>query len=306
MLNPSGSMKDRSARLIMEEGLRQGTITSQTHLVESTSGNFGIALAVIARVHGLCLTCVVDPTMTPSNLRILDTLGARIDMVSVPDSSGGGYLEGRIRRVQELAASIPHGFWVNQYANQLNWKAHFNTTGGEILEDLDRTIDYLVVPTSTCGTILGVARRLRTAFPALRVVAVDAVGSVIFGGYPSSRMIPGLGASRVPELLCADEIDEVIYVSDREAAASCRQLAKSEGILSGGSSGAAVAAIGTLRPRVHPTAHVLTILPDRGDRYLDLVYDDDWVSALPERSVAANLPPPVGCAIDGRLVLGSR
>ncbi|MGH2732526.1 MAG: 2,3-diaminopropionate biosynthesis protein SbnA [Actinomycetota bacterium] len=289
MLNPGGSMKDRSARLIIEQGLHEGTITCRTHLLESTSGNFGIALAMTARVHGLSLTCVVDPLITSTNLRILRSLGARIEMVAEPDFHGS-YLASRISRVAALSVSIPESVWINQYANQLCWRAHYDSTGAEILEDLDCPIGCLVVPVSTTGTILGLSRRLRCAFPGLRVVAVDAVGSVIFGGPSAPRKIPGLGASRVPELLSSDEIDEVICVSDREAAASCRELAASEGVLAGGSSGAVVAAITKLRHRSPPATGILTILPDRGDRYLDLVYDDDWVDALPAGHPPLEIP----------------
>jgi 2,3-diaminopropionate biosynthesis protein SbnA len=280
LMNPSGSMKDRSARYIVERGLSDGTITARSHLLESTSGNFGIALAMTARVYDLALTCVVDPKTTPSNLRILRSLGARVELVAEPDEHGC-YLESRLRRVDELRTALPGAVWINQYANQLNWQAHYHGTGGEILADLDRPLDCLVVPVSTTGTILGLARRLRHAFPALRVVAVDAEGSVIFGGLPGPRHLPGLGAGRLPELLAPEEIDEVVYVSDREAAAACRGLATSEGILAGGSSGAAVVAVSRIRPELRADCCVLTVLPDRGDRYLELVYNDAWVEALP-------------------------
>jgi N-(2-amino-2-carboxyethyl)-L-glutamate synthase len=280
LMNPSGSMKDRSACYIVERGLSDGTIHPHSHLVESTSGNFGIALAMAARVYDLTLTCVVDPKTASANLRILRSLGARVELVAEPDEHGC-YLQHRLRRVAELCESLPGSVWVNQYGNQLSWQAHYHGTAAEILADLDRPLDCLVVPVSTTGTILGLARRLRCDFPALRVIAVDARGSVIFGGRPGPRYLPGLGAGRSPELLAAEEIDEVVYVSDREAVAGCRALAASEGILAGGSSGAVVAAVARLRPALPADFQVLTVLPDRGDRYLDLVYDDAWVDALP-------------------------
>jgi len=283
LMNPSGSMKDRSAAYIVERGLADGTITAASHLIESSSGNFGIALATAARVHDLEFTCVVDPKTTPANLRILGCLGAHVELVTDADDHGC-FLDARLRRVAELCRETPEGVWINQYANERNWQAHYHGTAGEILADLDRPLDCLVVPVSTTGTILGLARRLRGAFPGLRVVAVDAAGSVIFGGPPGPRHVPGLGAGRRPELLAAgaSEIDEVVSVSDREAVAGCRALASSEGILAGGSSGAVVAAIGRMRPGWPAGWQVLTVLPDRGDRYLDQVYDDDWVARLPE------------------------
>lgn len=277
LLNPGGSVKDRPARFIVEQGLSDGLITRKSHLIESSSGNLGIALAMVARIYGLKFTCVVDPKISPINLRILQNLGAQINMVDLPDRQGG-YLQTRIARVQELLSETPHGFWINQYANRLNWESHFYGTGDEIIMQMDRPIDYLVMAVSTTGTILGVARRLRQEFPHLRVVAVDAVGSVIFGGRPGPREIPGIGASRVPELLSRDEIDEVIYVGDWEAVEGCRELLAYEGVFAGGSSGAVIAAVQQLVPRLPRPATVVTLLPDRGDRYVSTVYDDEWVA----------------------------
>jgi 2,3-diaminopropionate biosynthesis protein SbnA len=250
-----------------------------SHLIESSSGNFGIALAAAARVYDLEFTCVVDPKTTPANLRILRSLGAGVELVTEPDEHGC-YLTARLERVAELCRTEPGTVWINQYANERSWQAHYHGTAGEILADLDGGLDCLVVPVSTTGTILGLARRLRGAFPGLRVIAVDSAGSVIFGGAPGPRQIPGLGAGRRPELLAPAEIDEVVYVSDREAVEGCRSLASTEGILAGGSSGAAVAAIERLRPRLPENWRVLTVLPDRGERYLDQIYDDEWAKAV--------------------------
>ena len=289
LMNPSGSMKDRSAAFIVERGLADGTIAPTSHLIESSSGNFGIALATAARVHDLAFTCVVDPKTTPANLRVLTSLGANVEIVTEPDQHGC-YLDARLRRVAELCREGPEMVWINQYANERNWQAHYHGTAAEILADLDRPLDCLVVPVSTTGTILGLARRLRLAFPALRVVAVDAAGSVIFGGPPGPRHVPGLGAGRIPELLAPAEIDEVISISDRDAVAGCRQLAVSEGILAGGSSGAVVAAIARRRPRLPAEWQLLTVLADRGDRYLDQVYDDAWLGRLPDGASVAVAP----------------
>ncbi|HVW31123.1 MAG TPA: pyridoxal-phosphate dependent enzyme, partial [Acidimicrobiia bacterium] len=159
LMNPSGSMKDRSAAYIVEAGLADGTITRATHLIESSSGNFGIALATAARVHDLAFTCVIDPKTTPANLRVLQSLGADVELVTEPDAHGC-YLDARLRRVAELCRADDRALWVNQYANERNWLAHYHTTAAEILADLDRPIDALVVPVSTTGTILGLARRL--------------------------------------------------------------------------------------------------------------------------------------------------
>ncbi|MBK1785287.1 2,3-diaminopropionate biosynthesis protein SbnA [Prauserella cavernicola] len=288
LLNPSGSMKDRSARYIVESGLRDGSIPPGSTLVESSSGNFGIALAVAARVHGLSFSCVVDPKTTTANLALLRSLGVDVEVVTEPDEAGG-YLQTRIRRVRELLARTPGAVWVNQYANDLNWQAFYDGTGTELAEQLVRPPDYLFAAVSTTGSILGCSRRLRERFPDLRVVAVDAVGSVIFGGTAGRREIPGIGSSRVPELCSPDEIDQVVRVDDVDAALGCRELLATEGIFAGGSTGSVVAAIRRTLPSLPTPCRVLAIFPDRGDRYLDLVYDDDWLAAARSRRASPDL-----------------
>ncbi|MGH4009839.1 MAG: 2,3-diaminopropionate biosynthesis protein SbnA [Pseudonocardiaceae bacterium] len=283
-MNPGGSMKDRPARYIIEEGLADGSIHRGVHLVESSSGNFGIALAIAARVHGLTFTCVVDPKTTRANIAILQQLGVDVDIVDEPDD-GGGYLQSRIRRVQELLQEMPAALWVNQYANNRNWQAYYHGTGAEIVDQVVRPPDCLFAAASTTGSILGCARRLRESFPKLRVVAVDAAGSVIFGGPPGRREIPGIGASRVPELLQPGEIDEVVMVDDLEAAHACRALLETEGIFAGGSTGFVVAAISRILPELPRPCRIVTIFPDRGDRYLDLVYHDEWLAGLRRREL---------------------
>lgn len=274
MLNPCGSMKDRPARRIVEHGLATGELAPGMRLVESTSGNLGVALAAVARVHGLDFTAVVDPNTTPANLDLLAVHGADVDMVTDLDASGG-YLHTRIARAQELAA-CPGTMWVNQYANDHNPAAYRDTLAIEILDAVEGPIDILVAAVSTTGSLHGVARRLRTRYPQLRVVAVDAVGSVIFGGHPAPRRIPGFGASRVPELLSPDEIDQVVPVDENATRTGCHRLVDTESILAGGSSGAVIAAIDQVahehgRPTGRPL-RIVTVLPDRGERYLDQIY----------------------------------
>ncbi|PTX64691.1 cysteine synthase A [Melghirimyces profundicolus] len=279
LMNPGGSMKDRTARYMIQQGMREGKIRPGSHLIESSSGNLGIAVAMAARVLGLSFTCVVDPKTTATHIRILRRLGAGVEMVREPDKNGG-YLDSRIRRVKELLHTIPDSFWINQYANENNWKAHYHGTAAEMADQLDRPVDVFFAAVSTTGSLLGCARRLREHFPSIRVVAVDAVGSVLFGGPPGKRELPGIGASRVPELFSPEEIDEVVHVDDREAARGCRELLEREGIFAGGSSGSVVAAIRKTLGKLPRPCRILTLFPDRGDRYLDLVYNDDWVDRL--------------------------
>ncbi|MEU2977021.1 2,3-diaminopropionate biosynthesis protein SbnA [Streptomyces hirsutus] len=274
MLNPGGSVKDRSARYIVERGIGDGMIRSGTHIVESTSGNFGVALAMVAVRHGLRFTAVVDPNASRTNLRILRQFGAEIEMVREPDSAGG-YLHTRLARVQDLLTEDPDAVWINQYANHLNWETHAVTTAREVIADCPDPVDVLVAAVSTTGTLHGLARGLRRVWPALQVVAVDAVGSVIFGTPPGPRMLPGVGSSRVPELLTPAEIDRVVHIDAAAAVRGCHRLLRQEAIFAGGSSGSVVAAIDTLLPELPRPSRVLTLLADRGERYLDLVYTDE-------------------------------
>ncbi|ARJ51178.1 2,3-diaminopropionate biosynthesis protein SbnA [Staphylococcus lutrae] len=278
-MNPGGSMKDRPAQFIIERGFETGEITSKTHLIESTSGNLGIALAMIAKIKGLKLTCVVDPKISPTNLKMIQSYGANVDMVDTPDEHGG-YLMTRIQRVQSLLEETEHGYWINQYANDLNWQAHYYGAGTEIVNTVQRPIDYFVAPVSTTGSIMGISRKIKAHHPHAKVIAVDAKGSIIFGDTPCDRALPGIGASRVPEILDATEIDEVIHMSDYQSVVGCRRLLDEEGIFAGGSTGAIISAIQQLTEHVTPGATIVTILPDRGDRYLDLVYSEDWIAQL--------------------------
>ncbi|WP_255375377.1 pyridoxal-phosphate dependent enzyme [Saccharomonospora sp. CUA-673] len=190
LMNPGGSMKDRSARFIVEGGLSDGTLRAGSTLIESSSGNFGVALAMAARVHDLRFTCVVDPKTTRANLALLRHLGADVDMVDDTDAHGG-YLGSRLRRVRELLAERPGAVWINQYANERNPQAFYHGIGAELVDQLPAAPTVLFGPVSTTGSLLGSARRLRERFPDLRVTAVDAAGSVIFGGRPGSASCPG-------------------------------------------------------------------------------------------------------------------
>jgi len=289
MLNPAGSIKDRPARYIVERGLADGTIAPGAHVIESSSGNLAIALAMVCRLKGLRFTAVVDPKISQTNLKILRCYGAGIEQVTCKDSQGG-YLETRIARVQEMLAGDASAVWINQYGNPRNWESHFHGEGDEIARTLEQPADVLVLGVSTSGTVLGIARRLRQAWPDLKVVAVDAVGSVLFGAKPGPRELPGIGASRVPELLCLDDIDEVEHVDDYDAAIGCRRLLDREGIFAGGSSGAVVVAIDRLLARSAQPLRIVTLLPDRGERYLDSVYDDEWLARVAAARVAGVQP----------------
>jgi 2,3-diaminopropionate biosynthesis protein SbnA len=220
---------------------------------------------------------VVDPKTTRQNIGILKAYGAEIDMVSTPDSRTGEYLQARINRVRDLLEIIEDSFWPDQYANLANAGAHYKTTMREIDDALGGEIDFLFCSASTCGTIRGCADYVRDYKLPTKIFAVDAIGSVIFGGRPAKRLIPGHGAMRRPELYRPDMADECIHVTDLDCVVGCRRLMRSEAILVGGSSGGTLMAIERVKNRIPTGAVCVAIFPDRGERYLDTIYSDDWV-----------------------------
>lgn len=276
-LNPGGSIKDRPALAILEEGFRSGEIGPGTVIVESSSGNMGIGLAQACRYHGLRFICVVDPRTSEQNIRVLRAYGAEVDLVAEPDPVSGEFLQARLNRVQKLLLRIPGAFWPNQYANRHNPGSHYQTTMHEVATALAGKVDFLFVATSTCGTIRGCAEYIRDHGMTTRVVAVDALGSLIFSDRRAKRRIPGLGAGLRPPLCEPALIDEVVLIDDLESVTGCRRLAAREAILAGGSSGAVIAAVEKLQASIPPGANCVAILPDRGERYLETIFDDVWV-----------------------------
>ena len=276
--NPGGSAKDRPAFHILRQALRTGAVKSGSVVIESSSGNLGIGLAQACRYLGLRFICVVDPKTTPQNIRILEAYGAEIDMVSKPHPLTGEFLQARIDRVQTLLETIEGSFWTNQYANPSNAQAHYRTTMHEIATELDGQLDYLFVATSTCGTLRGCAEYVRDHHLKTKIFAVDARGSVIFGGRPAKRLIPGHGAARRPELYRPGLAAECVWVTDLDCVVGCRRLVRSEAVLAGGSSGGVVMAVERMKWRLTRGATCAVILPDRGERYLDTIYSDAWVA----------------------------
>jgi len=276
-LNPGGSMKDRPAFRIIIAGMESGEISNDTVIIESSSGNMGIGLAQACSYFGLRFICVVDPKTTIQNIRLLEAYGAQVDKVTEPDSTTGEYLQARLNRVQALLASTKNGFWPNQYANTHNAAAHRQTMH-EIVSALDGKVDFLFCATSTCGTLRGCAEYVREHQLATKVIAVDAVGSVIFGGERGHRLVPGHGSAVRPQLYQPDLAFQCVHVTDLESIIGCRRLARLEAILAGGSSGAVLTAIERLSVTLPPEAACVAILSDRGERYLDTIYSDEWVA----------------------------
>ena len=278
-LNPGGSMKDRPALNIIKQALESGVIQQDTVIIESSSGNMGIGLAQACSYFGLKFICVVDPKATTQNLRLIKAYGAEVDVVTEPDPESGEFLQARIDRVRHLLLQIENSFWPDQYSNLHNPRAHRQTMN-EIVSAFNGKVDYLFCATSTCGTMRGCAEYVHENNLPTKIFAVDAVGSVIFGQPKAPRLIPGHGASLRPELFQPNLADSSIYVSDLDCVVGCRRLARTEAILAGGSSGAVIMAVDQVKESIAPGSVCVAILADRGERYLDTVYSDAWVTKM--------------------------
>jgi N-(2-amino-2-carboxyethyl)-L-glutamate synthase len=275
-LNPGGSTKDRPAFSILRHAIDSGDIQPGTVVIESSSGNMGIGLAQACMYYGLRFICVVDPKATVQNVRLLKAYGAEVDVVQEPDKRTGEYLQARLDRVKSLLESTENTFWPNQYSHLYNPIAHYQTMN-EVVTELGGELDYLFCATSTCGTIRGCAEYVREHKLSTRIFAVDAVGSVIFGGANGKRLIPGHGAAVRPALYQPDVAERCIHVTDLQCVVGCRRLVRDEAILAGGSSGAVLMAIEQVKNEIDAGATCAAIFADKGERYLDTIYCDTWV-----------------------------
>jgi len=301
--NPTGSIKDRPAAYILRHLQLRGTLTRNSTIIESSSGNFGIALAAICRALGMKFICVVDPALLPHNAFLLEQYGAEIVRVTERDDTGG-YLKSRIKTVKSVLEKDPATIWINQYANQMNAEAHYYGTGMEIYKTFsDFGLDFVFVPVGSGGTIAGVSTLLKEQFPSITIVAVDTVGSVIFGGEPKRRYIPGMGSSIRPELVGRAKMDLVLRVEERDAIQGCMELVHRYGLFVGGSSGAVYFAAKqffagdsyrelterNVGSKSHDAKKALLIFPDKGERYNSTIYNPEWVSTVfgPEQQATA-------------------
>lgn len=279
--NPGGSSKDRPAVEMIREAVRSGRLRRGSVVVESSSGNMGIGLAQACAWYGLRFICVVDPRAHAGTLASMRALGAEIDMVRVPEGPEGNPLAARLARVAELVDTIDEAYWPNQYSNPLNPQAHAMGTMAEIDEALEGAVDGVFVGVGTTGTLGGCLDFVEANDRATRVTAVDAVGSILFGGEPGVRRIPGMGAGRVPPLARRRwsgraSGPRVLRVTDLDCVVGCRRVARTDAILVGGSAGGVLQAV-RRRHRRLPAGQYVAIAADSGHRYLDTVFDDAWV-----------------------------
>jgi N-(2-amino-2-carboxyethyl)-L-glutamate synthase len=290
--NFAGSIKLKAAAEMVEAAERDGLLAPDSVLVESSSGNLGVALSVIAASRGHRFLCVTDSRCNLSTRLMMEALGSEVHVVSAERAGGTGLLGARLDYVRELCAADDRFVWLGQYTNPGNWRAHYRRTGPEIERSFPG-LDVLFVGAGTTGTLMGCARYFRERGRPVHIVAVDSEGSVSFGGPPGRRMIPGLGMSVPPPLLDPSLVDEAVRVGEADTVRTCHRLAR-RGFLFGGSTGTVVTgAARWLDRHGTPDLTAVAIAPDLGERYLDTVYQTNWVQDLYGRDVldAGTAPP---------------
>jgi N-(2-amino-2-carboxyethyl)-L-glutamate synthase len=286
--NPAGSIKDRTAYSLVCHLESSGMLGPGKTLVDSTSGNLGVALAFITKAKGYGFIAVVDPRASTSSVDLMRRLGAEVQVADSQDKTGN-YLLARLERVRQLCESTPSLVWANQYSNPANPRAHFSSTAPELLEQVGGSVDAIFVPVSTGGTLAGIGRYVRCSGISTRIIAVDAVGSLVFSDQSSPRRLTGIGSSRKSDFITRQMYDDFMLVSDAEAFSHCRFLHSETGLKVGGSTGAVLAACSSYL-ELHPEiGSVVCMSADYGDAYEDTIYNDAWVQQIGDGSTSMSL-----------------
>ncbi|WP_316522790.1 2,3-diaminopropionate biosynthesis protein SbnA [Kitasatospora brasiliensis] len=278
-MNFAGSIKQKAAVSMIEAAERAGRLRPDSVLVESSSGNLGVALSLMAASMGYRFLCVTDSRCNLGARRLMEVFGARVHTITEADPVTG-LLGARLSYVQRLLDSDDRYVWLNQYQNPENWGAHYRWTAPAIAESFPE-LDVLFVGAGTTGTLMGCARWFKEHRPGVRIVAVDSAGSVSFGGPAAPRWIPGLGSGVRPAMLDEAYVDDVRIVEEVDTVRMCHRLA-AKGFLFGGSTGTAVAGAAAWLAEHDPQGRLtaVTLSPDLGERYLDTVYQTNWVQGI--------------------------
>ena len=274
--NVSGSIKVKTAIGLVEDLERRGIgRPHETVIVESSSGNLGIALSLVCAIKGYKFICVTDSNSTLANIRGMELYGATVVVVKDRDADGG-FLTNRFRVIDDILRSEPNAVWLNQYDNIANKNVHAAETANEIANEFEK-VDWIFVGAGTTGTLAGISERLRHEFPKIKIVAVEPTGSVTFGGSPAKRSIPGIGTSMRPKLADLSNPDRIVAIDEATTVEACLSFVRDHHLLVGGSTGTVLAAVRKLASEFKPGETIVAISADLGDKYLDTVYNPVWV-----------------------------
>ncbi len=281
-MNPGGSIKDRMALYMIEDAEKKGLLKKGGTIVENTSGNTGVGLALIAAIKGYKAIFTMPDKMSKEKQDLLKAYGAEVIITptDVPSNDPRSYYE----TAKRIAAETKNSFYVNQYNNPMNPEAHYRTTGPEIWRQCNGKVDYLVVGIGTGGTMTGVGKYLKEQNPAIKVIGVDPIGSIFYDYFKHKEMVKpqvyqveGIGEDFLVGAIDFSIMDDIIRINDRDSFHMARRLAREEGIFSGGSSGAALHATLKLAEKLESSKSIVTIFPDSGTRYLSKMYNDGWM-----------------------------
>ncbi|MFA9455162.1 cysteine synthase family protein [Halalkalibacter sp. AB-rgal2] len=274
--NPGGSIKDRSAIFMIEEAEKRGLLKPGGTVIESSSGNFGISLAMIGAAKGYRVIAIVDPKTTSSNLALLKSFGAEVIVVNEKDDCGS-YHKTRILLANKLAKEIKDSYRPDQCFNLLNREAHYQNTAREMIEQCGGKLTTFITAVSTGGQLGGISKYLKSFLPEVQIIGVDAMGSIIFGGEPHSYRIPGVGLGWTPHNLNLQHIDCAYKIPDEQAFLTARAFARYEGILMGPSSGACALVALKVAQNLSAEGRVVCMISDGGDRYIQTLFNDEWM-----------------------------
>lgn len=280
-LNPGGSVKDRIGIMMLDEAERKGKVSPGTTIIEPTSGNTGVGLAMVAAVRGYKMTFVMPDKMSEEKRALLRAYGAKV--VVTPTNVSPESAEHYTKVAEKLAMETPNSFMPNQYENQANPEAHYKTTGPEIWRQTEGKVDVFVCGMGTGGTITGTGRYLKEKKRTLRVVGADPEGSIFYPRFhrqkeqPHQYKVEGIGEDFMPGTMDLSIVDDIVQVSDKDAFQMARRLAREEGILVGGSGGTAVHAAIRVAEKSNRNSIIVVLLPDSGRNYLSKLYSDQWM-----------------------------